>query len=348
MKVSFVSSQAISQALRYQTGRLNADLVKATKELSSLRVADIGLALGARTSISVSLHRDVGRLTGLIDANKLAASRLEMSQVGLIQLTDAASSLLSDLTTALSDTADPTIIQQQAEKTIALLTSVLNSNLNGENIYAGINTDVKPLADFLDTDADNRKEFDSAFLSHFGFDANDPAAAAISAVDMEAFLGVVADQFDSTGWQSLWSKATDDQITSRITLTETAQTSISANIPGFRKLAMAAATITATFGGPLGKEARTTMIEHGIKVLGEAITELANQQGYTGVTQQRLEKANERLTMQINLFSSSIQDLEGVDEYEVASRVTSLRTQIEISYSLTSSMRQLSLLNYLS
>lgn len=349
MKLSFVSSQAISQAMRYQTSRLQSDMVKATKELGTLRVADTGLALGARTSISVSLHREVDRLKGLIDSNKLAATRLENTQTGLKQLTDAAGDLLADFATAMSDAADPSIIQQQADKMLAMLTSVLNGNLNGENIYAGINTDVKPLADFLDPTAPNRVAFDDAFLSYFGFTPDAPGAAAITTAQMNDFLATVVEpQFSAAGWQDNWSKATDQQITSRITLTETAQTSVSANIPGFRKLAMAVATVAATFGGQMSKDARTAVVEHGIALLGEAVSDLANQQGYTGVTQQRLEKANERLTMQIDLFSASINDMEGVDEYEVASRVTSLRTQIEISYSLTSSMRQLSLLNYLS
>lgn len=348
MKVSFVSSQAINQALRYQTARLNADLVKATKELGSLRVADTGLALGARTGLSVSLHREVDRLKGVIDSNKLATSRLDITQAGLRQLTDAAGGLLVDFTTALSGSTDPAIVQQQAAKTMSLLTSVLNTNLNGENIYAGINTDKMPLADFLDPDNDNRKAFDEAFDQHFLFAPDDPAAANITASQMEDFLALIEPQFSEAGWMDKWSQATSGQITTRITLTETAQTSVTANIPGFRTLAMAAATIAATFGGPLSEEARTVALEKGVSLLGQAVRELANQQGQTGVVQQRIEAANERLSMQIDLFSGSIRDLEGVDEYEVASRITGLRTQIEISYSLTSSMRQLSLLNYLS
>lgn len=343
MKLSFVSSQAITQAMRYQTARLQSDLVTATKELGSLRVADVGLALGARAGVSVSLHREMDRLKGLIDSNKLAATRLEMTQVGLRQLTDAASSLLADYSTALSDAVDPSVVQQQAEKVLSMMSSVLNGNLGGENIFAGINTDAQPFMDFLDPGSPNRVAFDAAFAA---YPFADPAE--ITAAEMEAFLASVEPQFTGPGWQGVWSQATDQQITSRITLTETALTSVSANIPAFRKLAMAAATVAATFSAPLGADARTAVVRHGIALLGEVVADLANQQGYTGVTQQRIDRANERLSMQIDLFSGSIQDMEGIDEYEIASRVTGLRTQIEISYTLTSSMRQLSLLNYLS
>ena len=348
MKVSFVSSQAISQAMRYQTARLQSDLVKATKEMSTLRVADTGLALGARSSISVSLHREIDRLKGIVDSNELAATRLTATQLGLQQLTEAGNDLLADYSTALSDVADPTIVQQQAEKVLALMSSVLNTNLNGENIFAGINTDVKPFNSFLDPASPNRSAFDTSFAAYFGFAADDPAAGDIAASDMEGFLASIESQFTGAGWSPAWSQATDQTITSRITLTETAQTSVSANIPGLRKLAMAAATVAATFGGALSGEARTAAIEHGIKLLGEAVTDLANQQGYTGVTQQRLTQASERMSTQIDLFTGSIQDLEGVDEFEAAARVTTLKTQLEISYSLTASMQKLSLLNYLS
>ena len=169
---------------------------------------------------------------------------------------------------------------------------------------------------------------------------------------MEAFLENIERQFfaqpPDDDWKGNWSNATDQQITSRITLTETAQTSVSANIPGFRKLALAAATVAATFDGALSSEARAAILEHGIKFLGEAVSDLSNQQGYTGIVEQRLSKANERLSMQVDLFNNSIRDLEGVDEFEAAARITGLKTQLEVSYSLTASMQKLSLLNYLS
>lgn len=348
MKVSFVSSQAITQALRYQTSRIQGDLNNALKEMNTLRVADTGLALGARTSVSVTLHREIDRLNSLVDSNKLAASRLEMTQIGLRQLTDAASELLTDYSTALSDTSDPAIVQQQAEKALALMSSVLNANVNGENIFAGINTDVTPFNDFLDPTSPNRVAFDTAFQTYFGFAADHPDAANITAADMDTFLTTVVEpQFFGPDWNTNWSHATDQQITSRITLTETAQTSVSANITGFRQLAMAAATVAATFSSTMSAEGRKAVVERAFSLVGQAVPELANQQGYTGIVEQRLTSASERLSMQIDLFTKGIQDLEGIDELQAASRVTGLKTQLEISYQLTASMQQLSLLKYL-
>jgi flagellar hook-associated protein 3 FlgL len=349
MKVSFVSSQAISHALRYQMLRMQADLIKAEKEALSGRVADVGLALGARTGLSVSMSREIERLEGLADSNQLAASRLASTQLGLQQLTTEAQELLSTFATAVADIADPAIAKQQADGALAMLTSVLNSNLNGEHLFAGINTDVRPLNDFLDPASPNRTAFDTAFQTYFGFAVDDPAAAGITPADMDNFLATMVEpQFLGAGWNTSWSSATDQQIVSRITLTETAQTSVSANITAFRKLAMAAATVSALFQGELTSDVRGTILTRVAELTGEAITDLAIQQSQTGITQKRIESASERMSMQVDLFTTSISDLEGVDEYEAATRVSSLLAQIEISYSLTARMQQLNLVRYLS
>ena len=343
MKVSFISSQAISQAMRYQMQRMQVDLIKANKEVVSLRVADVGIALGARTGMSVSLHREVERLSGLMDSNQLAASRLEATQLSLQDLTKGAEQLLSDFATASSGASDPKIARQQAEAVLSMMTSVLNSNLNGEHLFAGINTDVTPIADFADPSSANRVALETAFSTYPFVDPAD-----ITDVEMTAFLASVENQFLGADWNTLWSTATDQQITSRITLTETAQTSVSANIPGVRKLAMAAAVVAVAFDESLSKEARDVTIERAIELLGEAIVDLANQQGYTGITEQRIERANERMSMQIDLFGKTLNDLEGIDPYEASTRVSGLLAQIEISYSLTARMQQMSLLKFLS
>ena len=347
MKVSFVSSQAISQALRYQTMRMQAQLPAAQKELTTGRVADVGLALGARSGISVSLHREIGRLEGLIDANGLAASRLQSTQLNLKQLTDAANELIETLVTASSDGTAPIIPKQKADSVLSLMTSVLNTSINGEYLFAGINTDVKPLNDFLDPASPNRTAFDTAFVAVFGFAPDHPDAADITAAEMEDFLtDHVEPQFFGADW-STWSNATDQQITSRITLTETAQTSVSANIPGIRKLAMVAASVSAMFDGNVSSAGREVILERAIVVLGEVVADLANQQSTTGITEQRIEKASERMSMQIDLFTTSLNGLEGVDEFEASTRVTGLLAQIDLSYSLTARIQQMSLLKYL-
>ena len=98
MKASFVSTSAVSQALRYSMQRTQSSLVSAQKEVASGKVADTGLALGARTAQVVSFARDLDRLNGIVDSNALVSSRLSATQMALGKLSETAQDFLATLT----------------------------------------------------------------------------------------------------------------------------------------------------------------------------------------------------------------------------------------------------------
>ena len=346
MPTSSVSSAAVSQAMRYSLLRMQSDLVKAQKEVSTGRAADVGLALGARTSQTVSFSRDLGRLNGILDSNALVASRLSSTQDALGQISQAAQSFLSTLTAGLSGDAPRAVVQDEAQATLDALTAILNSSLNGEHLFAGANTDVRPINSYAAA-SPAKAAFDAAFLARFGFAQTDPAAGAISQADMQAFLDTdVAPQFLGAGWSN-WSNATDATMVSRIALNETTQTSVSANGEGLRKLAMAAATITDLFASTVGEGGQAALIKKAVALVGEALGDIANVQSQAGIAENRVKDASERVKMQADLFERHIGHLEGVDPYEASSRVSSLLAQIETSYALTARIQQLSLARFL-
>jgi flagellar hook-associated protein 3 FlgL len=99
-----------------------------------------------------------------------------------VQLTDIANDLMPALTTALSGPIDQTIPRNQAKAALSTITSILNTSQNGEYLFAGINTDVKPLNDFDAPGSTARAAFDTAFRRRFGFaDRPTPLAAGITA-----------------------------------------------------------------------------------------------------------------------------------------------------------------------
>ena len=348
MKVSFISSQAVSQALRHQLLRMQAELVKSETEIATGRVADRGLALGARTGQTISFGRDVERLEGLLSSNGLASGRLSATQDALGRMHQATESFLSTLTTVAAGATDSNIARAEADSVIGALTAMINGSFNGEHLFAGINTDVRPINDFADPASPNKAAFDAAFLGHFGFAQNDPLAAGITPGDMQVFLDTVVEpQFLGAGWQASWSNATDDLIVSRIALNETAETSVSANHPAIRKLAMAAATVSDLLSGNLNQGAQQAVLDRAVALAGEALAGIADLQAETGIKEKRITTANERITMQIDLFNTNIQDMEGIDPYEVSTRISQLLTQIETSYALTARIQQLSLARFL-
>jgi len=348
MKISFVSTSAISQTLRYQMMRMQADLVERQSEVTSGRLADPGRSLGAKAGFSFSMSREIERLEGLVDANGLASGRLSATQSGLTELSNISQEMLSTLTAAISGVDDTAVVRTSARRALETLTSVLNSNLNGEYLFAGINTDVKPLNDFTDPASPNKAQFDAQFSAFFGFSQSDPAASAITGAQIEAFLDTVLEpSFMGAGWQAAWSNASDQTITSRIAPNEMAETSVTANGDGMRKLAMVAAVLTEFLQIPLGEEARRTIYERSVVTIGEAISDIASIQSQTGIAEKRVKDASDRISSQIDLLTTFVNDLEGVDPYEASTRVNELLVQIETSYALTARIQQLSLIRYL-
>lgn len=347
MKTTFVSTASVSQSLRYSLMRMQSELVNANKEASTLRVADLGLALGARSSQSVSMARDLERLDGIVSQNGLVSARLTATQNALKQISDKAQTLFSTLTAGVGGDATGKVALNDAKGTLDALTSILNTSLNGEHLFAGINTDVKPIANYA-AGSPAKTAFDAAFSGFFGFPQSDPAAANITAAQMQNFLTSVEPQFLGTGWDANWSNASDEPITSRIALNETAQTSVSANNDGVRKLAMAATSVFDLLSSPtMSTAARDALFERALDLVGEAISDLGTLQAQTGIVQQRVTKASERMEMQMDVLERSVGKLEGVDPYEASTRVSTLLDQIETSYALTARLQKLSLTKFL-
>jgi flagellar hook-associated protein 3 FlgL len=154
------------------------------------RYADIGLALGAKTSNSVSLNRDVMRLETILDSNALVTQRLSASQLALEMPCPTPPSRCWKPSSRVNGTDDATrltVMRRDVEASLSCLHVCSQHLVQWRVPVRGINTDVKPLADYLEAGSPPKAAFDATFLGHFGFTQDDPAAATITA-QMDNFL----------------------------------------------------------------------------------------------------------------------------------------------------------------
>lgn len=337
MKAMSVSSNAVSQALRLQMARAQAEMIRAEKEVTTGQVADRGLHLGVRTGQSVSLDRDIARLDNIKSTNGIATARLEATQDALGETREVAEQMLGMLTTMLNGALEPAVPRTQARSVLETMNAVMNTTVGGDYIFAGTNTDVRPLADFTDPDSTARIAFD------------DLASSLTEPIDigqMATFLGNLETEMFGLGW-SAWSGATDATIQSRIALGETAQTSVSANEDGIRKLAMASAIIFGLVDRDMDAAAYRLLTEKAVELTSGAINDITSVQSQVGLVQGRVSQANDRLALQADLFKRTQIDMVGVDPFEASTRLTSLLAQVETSYALTARIQQLSLLKFM-
>src|SRR5215208_4440235 len=177
MKTTYVSTQGLANATRRSILQMQTELTTLQKEISTGRTADVGLTLGALTGKTVALRRDSASLQTLMDSNAIADLRLSMTQNMLGSIASSAQGFLSIVVAAKDDPTRAALTAERAGEVLGALTGTLNTAENGEFLFAGINTDMKPFSDYSAPGSTAKQAVANAFLAHFGFAQNAPAAA---------------------------------------------------------------------------------------------------------------------------------------------------------------------------
>jgi flagellar hook-associated protein 3 FlgL len=355
MKTSFISNLAVTNSMRQSINQVQNEIVDAQKEVVTGRYSNIGEVLGGTTSRSLNLHREVDLMGNLLATNSVVTQRLSSAQMAMETISNAGQTGLNTLV-ALAGSADKTQLATAAQTLNDVLdqfTDAANTSVNGEYVLSGINTDVKPVGHYASDETGAKTAFQNAFLTYFSFPTTDPQAANIDAAGMQGFLTTVVEPMflDPTSsqyvWNTNWSQASDEPMTSRISRTEVVQTSTSANGEGFRYLAMGAVVGIELLQMPIQSDARAVVSNAAINYMGQAINGVDQERTQLGLSENRVSMANETLQAQVDIVKLNLDDLEGVDVYAASTKITALTNQMEISYNLTARLSALSLVNSL-
>ncbi|MBJ7407699.1 MAG: flagellar hook-associated family protein, partial [Bradyrhizobium sp.] len=235
MSANYISTLMLSSSLRSSITNNQAALSRASTEATTGRFYDVGLELGATTGSDLTLRADWSFADQLVDTNGLVAGRLDVTQNRITQLNKTATDFLKDLIAARSTDGGGRVILPPASSNLQDLIGALNVSYNGSSLFSGINTQNAPITPYAAGSA-SKNQVDADFLATFGFAQSSPAVATITPAQMQTFLDTTFDaEFASPAWNTNWSSATDQTMQSRISTTEIAETSVSANEIGFRR-----------------------------------------------------------------------------------------------------------------
>ncbi|MBR0992477.1 flagellar hook-associated family protein [Bradyrhizobium japonicum] len=347
MSANYISTLMLSSSLRSSITNNQSALTKASKEATTGRFADVGLELGTGTGRDVALRADFNFADQLVDTNELVSGRLDVTQNRITQLGTTASEFLKNLIAARDADSGAKIILPSASANLQDVIGALNVSYNGSYLFGGINTQTVPITNYTAGSA-SKNQVDADFLATFGFSQAAAGVGTITPAQMQNFLDNVFDaEFASPTWNANWSSATDQALSSRISTTEVVDSSVSANQPGFRKLAEAYAMLTDLGNTSLSKDTFQVVVDKAIGLVSGAINDLAVLGGTVGSVQQRVTGATEKLKIQKDILNNQIVKLEAVDPTEASVRVNTLQTQIKTALALTSQLQQISLINYL-
>jgi flagellar hook-associated protein 3 FlgL len=347
MNTSFISTLSLSTTLSSTVMKGQVALSKATTEATTGRHADIGETLGPLTGRDFSLRSDYSRVSNLIDTNAIVTGRLDATQQAITNLTSDANTFMQQLLAARDTAGGASVVTPNATTNMASLVDTMNTTLNGQYLFAGINTAVPPMSSYAGSPA--QTAVDTAFQAFFGFpQSNTASVAGIPAAQMQTFITTKLDpMFQLPAWNPTWSTASSQNTTSQISTTQTVATSTNANAQGFRDLAEAYTMVLSLGGSSLGQAAFQTVVDAAVGKIGSAVYNMSLDGGQLGTSQQQIKDANDRMAIQKDLYNSQINKMEAVDPTEASVRVTSLQSQIEMSLSLTSQLHKLNLVDFL-
>ncbi|WP_201829868.1 flagellar hook-associated family protein [Microvirga zambiensis] len=353
MRTTFVSTMSLWNSSKSTLDKLQTNLIKANKELVSGRESDVGLKLGYKTGKTLSLRQDRAELDALTDSNATALLRIKSATTGLNQIRTNADKFRDALIATPIGESSIAALKYQAQVNLAGAISSLNSSTGDQFIFGGLNSQKKPLNDYFGNPAPSaaKAATDAAFAAApplgFGMAQDAAGVSAITPDQMTAFLdGPFADLFKGTDWQN-WSSASSENVQSRISPQEKIETSVNANDEAFQKLTMAYTMILDLGIDNLNAETRAVLVNRVVETLSDSTTGLTGIQSKIGAAQEKIEQANERMSLQKDILDEKVTHLEAVDPAEAKIRVDQLMTQIQTSYSLTAQLKGLNLINYI-
>jgi flagellar hook-associated protein 3 FlgL len=205
------------------------------------------------------------------------------------------------------------------------------------------------MADYYSTPVSAAKTaVDQAFQTTFGVLPSDPAAANISASDMQSFLsGPFAALFLGASWTTDWSSASSDNTSATIAPGQAVTTSTNANQAGFQELAQAYTMLSEFGGSALSTDAQQAVATTAASLVSQGVDSMINIQAGLGSSQSAVTNANNSMSSQLTILQGQLGNLDNVNSTATAAEISSLTNQIQMAYELTARLQQLNLAQYL-
>jgi flagellar hook-associated protein 3 FlgL len=240
-------------------------------------------------------------------------------------------------------------LQNMGQTALQSLFASTNATSSDQYVFGGINSAVGPMADYYSTPTSAAKTaVDNAFQTAFGVLPTNQAAANITAAQMQGFLaGPFAALFSGANWTTDWSSASSTNTSAEIAPGQTVTTSTNANQPGFQELAQAYTMLSEFGGSQLSGAAQQAVATAASSLASQGMNSMTNIQAALGSTQSAVTTANNSMSSQLTILQGQVGNLDDVNATATAAQITSLTTQIQMAYELTSRLSQLNLAQYL-
>ncbi len=318
-------SSLISAKLSQNVADLREQLKNTSQEAVTGRRADLTQHLSGRIGsamLSQKALNDVASQAGLL---QLRESRLDIAQQGLTRVATSVSGLSARMQSSIGAGNDQEQAAVASDAGIALdsVLSALNVRHGERYVFSGDATSTTPFAGSEQLLADIR-----------GI-----ASTATDAADFEAQIDTYFNS-PTGGWQQgIFGGTASTSDPDGVTAVDPAITQL---VSGLAVMAISEK------GGSLPNgDARTAILDAASIRLASGETSVTNLRADLGVKQKRISDEQASLAIEKTVLTEAFNQMAGRDQYEAASELQQLESNLEASYLLTARLANLSLLNFL-
>lgn len=327
MSQAFLNSRNIN-SVKARLNTLNS-------ELNTGRISDIALSLRGQTSVIDGLDRDIKLLQEFETSNSMLASSLERLQLTFGSIDDMRNSMVEQFLPLTADSLDTEfeLAAKRARSDMATIVSKINQRDAGQAMLSGVSVDVVPLAAAEDM-------------------LGDIVTLVGPATDAATIISTVTNWFETpgAGFDTLgYVGDTGGPLRKRISQNETLSLQARADDPAVRSVlkGVALAAISDALPSAIDNDVRAELMRASAEELLSASADLVALRAGIGENEERISLAQTTQAAQNSAFSIARNDMTLADPYETATRLQDVQRQLELQFTSTARLSQLSLVNYL-
>ena len=322
------------QSLR-QVGQVKTTLNRLSNELATQQKSDITASLGGATEQLETLEREISRLTSFESTAQQIGQRLSIMQSTLSGVEDARRAAMSQFLGTTTESS-ASAIQNAAlagQETFSRISEAFNTRMADRALFGGVATDRAPLAS-ADTMLTDIK------ASIAGLTSSDDIVAAVNTWFDDPIGG-----FATLGYLGDSGPHPTQAVGPNSTLTIRARADDSAATDLLKAAALAALADDSVPG--LTKSTRATLVNTSGQLLLGAADGLTNLRGSLGANEAAVSETSVTISTQLTAFQINRNELTVADPFETATKLQDVQQQLEMQYTVTARLSQLSLVNYL-
>jgi flagellar hook-associated protein 3 FlgL len=348
-----ISTVAPHLQQEYLIQAMNSQLNTLTAEASSGLKANPAGSMGNDAALLYSLQMQADQQNVLQTTATNADNRLQAAQTALTSIASALQTIAGAASTASGQTA--TITAGQATTTMQQVLDLLNTQYNGDALFAGDATANPPMQSAT-ASGGPLAAVNSVLNAAVAANGGQPLASA-NVQNLLTGPNGLSSIFNNTNsnpalnYNSAFYTAPDDGKPTQIPigLNQTVSYNVKGNQPAFTNLMQGLSMLT-LLGAPstqLDNTAKSTIQAQAASLITQAQSQLTAQQGQLGTVQAQLSQvATAQQTAAANT-TKQISTLETADTATVATQLSALQSQLEASYQVTADLSQLTLSHYL-